>query len=228
MYKTSNLSLSPQVINTLRQSNEPWAIKDKNSCFIYGNLAFKHIQNLPDSFDYEGRYDNEIPWDGAEFAKEFVIHDQSVMEKETRVCSLETHMYGKDKFLSSHFCEKYPLYNDDGECVGVIFHGWEAQDFSFTRLFHGKLPQSILFQPPTDIFTQREWDVIFLLLQKYTSKQMGRMLNISYRTVETHLSRIYKRIGVHSSRQLEDYCRTNDYDLYVPERFVHPESRIFP
>ncbi|MCE1750315.1 helix-turn-helix transcriptional regulator, partial [Enterobacter hormaechei] len=23
-------------------------------------------------------------------------------------------------------------------------------------------------------------------------------------------------------------CRTNDYDLYVPERFVHPESKMFP
>ncbi len=228
MRKTNKLVISPQVINTLQQSNEPWGIKDKNSCWIFGNQTFKYIQNLSGSFDYEGRYDDEIPWDGAEFAKEFVIHDQSVMEKQTRLCSLETHMYGKDKFLSSHFCEKYPLYNDDNECVGVIFHGWEAQDFSFTRLFHGKLPSSILFQPPTDLFTQREWDVIFLLLQKYTSKQMGKMLNISYRTVETHLSRIYKRIGIHSSRQLEDYCRTNDYDLYVPERFVHPESKIFP
>ncbi|MFD0707245.1 helix-turn-helix transcriptional regulator [Photorhabdus luminescens] len=228
MNQINKLNLSPQVINTMRQSNEPWGIKDKNSCFIYGNLALNHLENLSDSFGFEGRYDNEIPWDGAEFATDFVIHDKATMEKDTRVCSLETHMYGKDKFLSSYFQEKYPFYNDDGECIGIMFHAWKAQDFSFTRLFHGKLPASILFSPPTDIFTQREWDVIFLLLQKYTSKQMGRMLNISYRTVETHLSRIYKRIGVHSSRQLEDYCRTNDYDLYVPERFVHPESRIFP
>ncbi|TNH41371.1 helix-turn-helix transcriptional regulator, partial [Photorhabdus luminescens] len=102
------------------------------------------------------------------------------------------------------------------------------QDFSFTRLFHGKLPANIMFQPPTDLFTQREWDVIFLMLHKYTSKQIGRMLNISYRTVETHISRIYKRIGVHSGSQLEEYCRTNDYDLYVPKRFVHPETRTFP
>ncbi|MBS9434159.1 helix-turn-helix transcriptional regulator [Photorhabdus hainanensis] len=228
MNQINKLNLSPQVINTMRQSNEPWGIKDKNSCFIYGNLALNHLENLSDSFGFEGRYDNEIPWDGAEFATDFVIHDKATMEKDARVCSLETHMYGKDKFLSSYFQEKYPFYNDDGECIGVMFHAWKAQDFSFTRLFHGKLPASILFSPPTDIFTQREWDVIFLLLQKYTSKQMGKMLNISYRTVETHLSRIYKRIGVHSSRQLEDYCRTNDYDLYVPERFVHPESRIFP
>ncbi|WP_289997526.1 helix-turn-helix transcriptional regulator [Photorhabdus laumondii] len=227
MNKINKVDISPSVINTMQQSNEPWGIKDKNSCFIYGNLALNHAENLSDSFDFEGRYDDEIPWDGAGFAEEFVIHDKTVMEKDSRVCSLETHMFGKDKFLSSYFQEKYPFYNDDNECIGIMFHAWKAQDFSFTRLFYGKLPSSILFSPPTDIFTKREWDVIFLMLHKYTSKQIGRMLNISYRTVESHFSRIYKRIGVHSSRQLEDYCRTNDYDLYVPERFVKRKSKMF-
>lgn len=226
MKKINNIDISLQIINTMQQSNEPWGIKDKNSCFIYGNLALKHLENLPDSFNYEGRYDYELPWDGAEFAKEFVLHDQSVMKSETTVCSLETHMYGNDKFLSSYFCEKYPLYNDENECIGVIFHGWEAQDFSLTRLFYGKLPASIMFQPPTHLFTQREWDVIFLSLHKYTSKQIGRILNISYRTVEHYTAQIYRKVGVRSAQQLEEYCRFNNYDLYVPEKFLHSGSSI--
>ncbi|WP_387464177.1 helix-turn-helix transcriptional regulator [Photorhabdus sp. RM323S] len=223
----SKLTISPQIINTLEQSNDPWGIKDINSCWIYGNQAFKNLQNFPDSFNYEGHYEDELPWDGAEFAKEYMLHDKKVMEREDRICSLETHVYGKEKILSSYFFDKNPIYKEDGNCMGIIFHGWQAQDFSLTRLYHGKLPASIMFQPPTDLFTQREWDIIFLLLQKYTSKQMGKMLNISYRTVETHILRIYRRIGVNSSYQLEEYCRMNDYDLYVPERFVHPESKMF-
>ncbi|TDB54229.1 helix-turn-helix transcriptional regulator [Photorhabdus khanii] len=224
----SKLTISSQVINTLEQSNDPWGIKDENSCFIYGNSATKKIiHDFKKSFDYEGLYDDELNWDGAEFAKEFIDHDKNVMANGKRVCSLETHLFGKDKFLSSYFCEKTPIYHDNGNCIGIMYHMWKAQDFSLTRLYHGKLPSSILFQPPTDLFTQREWDVIFLLLQKYTSKQMGKMLDISYRTVEAHISRIYKRISVNSSYQLEEYCRLNDYDLYVPERFVHPESRMF-
>ncbi|TDB53010.1 helix-turn-helix transcriptional regulator [Photorhabdus luminescens] len=221
-------AISPQVINTMEQSNEPWGIKDKNSCFIYGNLALKSVKNFSSSFEFEGLYDHELPWDGAEFAKEYIAHDRKVMEKEERICSLETHIHGKEQILSSYFCEKYPLYHENGSCIGTIFHGYQAQDFSFTRLFRGKLPASIMFQPPTDLFTQREWDVIFLLLHKYTSQQIGRMLNISHRTVENHISRIYKRISVHSGYQLEEYCRTNDYDLYVPKRFVQSGSKIFP
>ncbi|ERT10200.1 helix-turn-helix transcriptional regulator, partial [Photorhabdus temperata] len=189
----SKLTLSPQVINTLEQSNDPWGIKDENSCFIYCNSAVKKLHNFEESFDYEGLYDHELPWAGAEFAKEFIAHDKKVMEREQRICSLQTQIHGKDKFLSSYFFEKNPIYRDDGSCIGVICHGWQAQDYSLTRLYHGKLPASIMFQPPTDLFTQREWDIIFLLLQKYTSKQMGKMLNISYRTVETHIARIYRK-----------------------------------
>ncbi|WP_445374234.1 helix-turn-helix transcriptional regulator [Photorhabdus tasmaniensis] len=227
MSKTSKLIISSQVINTMQQNNEPWGIKDQNPCWVYGNLAFKHIQNIPYSFDYKRFFYAEISWNGAEFAKEFMNHDKGVITKGQRVCSLETHIFGKDKFLSSHFCEKYPLYNNEKECIGVIFHGWKAQDFSLTRLYHGKLPASIMLQPPTNLFTQREWDIIFLSLQKYTSKQMGRILNISCRTVETHMARIYKKIGINSCYQLEEYCRLNDYDLYVSERFVQLESKIF-
>ncbi|NHB60281.1 helix-turn-helix transcriptional regulator [Photorhabdus sp. RW14-46] len=223
-----NYVISPQIINTMAQSNEPWGIKDKNSCFIYANQACKRVQNISSSFDYEGLYDYDLPWDGAEFAEEYMTHDRMVMEKEERMRSLITHVHGKEQILSSYFFEKHPFYHEDGSCIGTIYHGWQAQDFSFTRLFRGKLPANIMFQPPTDRFTQREWDVIFLILHKYTSKQIGIILNISYRTVENHISRICKRIGLHSSRQLEEYCRTNDYDLYVPERFVHPESRMFP
>ncbi|RAX11263.1 helix-turn-helix transcriptional regulator [Photorhabdus bodei] len=223
-----NYVISPQIINTMEQSNEPWGIKDENTRYIYVNQACKHLQNISSSFDYEGLYEHELPWDGAEFAKEYMAHDKKVVEQEKRICSLETHIHGKEQILSSYFFAKYPLYHEDGSCVGIIYHGWQAQDFSFTRLFHGKLPASILFQPPTDLFTQREWDVIFLMLHKYTNKQIGMMLNISYRTVENHISRICKRIGLHSSRQLEEYCRTNDYDLYVPKRFVQPGSRMLP
>ncbi|EYU13922.1 MULTISPECIES: hypothetical protein [Photorhabdus] len=93
------LNISPQVINTMRQSNEPWGIKDKNSCWIFGNQACKDFQNFHSSFDYEGRYDNELPWDGAEFAKEYVIHDQSVIRNKLRVCSLETYIFWKEQNL---------------------------------------------------------------------------------------------------------------------------------
>ncbi|WP_445497021.1 LuxR C-terminal-related transcriptional regulator [Photorhabdus sp. SF281] len=222
MNKTSKLIVSPQIINTTQQSNEPWGIKDQHSCWTYGNLAFKHIQNLSDSFDYEGFFDAEIPWNGAEFAKEFMSHDKNVITKGQRVCSLETHQYGKDKFLSSYFCEKHPLYNDENECVGILFHAWKAKEYSLTQLhqYHKNLPSSIILQPPTDLFTQHEWDIIFFFLQKYTRKQIGQRLNITHHTVGIYMDKIYSKIGINSSKQLEEYCLANNFHHYIPEKFL--------
>ncbi|WP_118986765.1 helix-turn-helix transcriptional regulator [Photorhabdus sp. CRCIA-P01] len=221
------LTVSSQIINLMETSHEPWGIKDQSSRFVYENKAMAMLRDLPRGFNVEGRLDNDLPWAGAAFAEQFQIHDRAVMQAEQRICSLETHLYGKEKLLSSYFFEKFPFYNEDNQCVGVIFHAWKAEAFSLTRFFYGKLPASIMFQPPSELFTQREWDVIFLFLQKYTSKQIGRILNISYRTVETHILRIYKKIGINSGQQLAEYCRLNDFDLYVPERFLKPGSKMF-
>ncbi|MGS0628450.1 MULTISPECIES: PAS and helix-turn-helix domain-containing protein [Photorhabdus] len=218
----NNVTISPQIINTLTVSNEPWGIKDKNSCFIYGNPALKSLQNFSNSFDYEGHYENELPWDSAQFAEEFINHDKKVMEKGHRICSLETHIFGKTQTLSSYFFEKSPFYHEDGRCMGVIYHGWKAKDYSLACLhqYHNKLPTSIMFQPPTDLFTQREWDVIFLFLQKKTKKQTGQILNMTYRTVESHMVQIYQKIGINSSKQLAEYCQANNFNHYIPERFL--------
>ncbi|WP_046395127.1 PAS domain-containing protein [Photorhabdus luminescens] len=217
-----NCTISPQIINTMEISNEPWGVKDSSSCFIYGNKALSSIKNFSQSFDYNGLYDHELPWDGAEFAKEYIHHDQEVMKKGKKICSLETHLFGKEKILSSYFCEKMPFYHEDGSCIGVIYHCWKAKDYSLISLYqyHNKLPPSILLQPPTDLFTDREWDIIFLFLQKYTINQMGTILNLDPSVIENHINRIYHKININSTLQLEEYCRVNNLYHYIPEKFL--------
>ncbi|KTL62983.1 hypothetical protein AA106_18610 [Photorhabdus laumondii subsp. laumondii] len=94
-----NCTISPQIINTMEISNEPWGIKDSSSCFIYGNKALSSIKNFSQSFDYSGLYDHELPWDGAEFAKEYIHHDQKVMKtgldshNKCNIVNLEVNMF---------------------------------------------------------------------------------------------------------------------------------------
>ncbi|SCZ68203.1 MULTISPECIES: hypothetical protein [Photorhabdus] len=38
-----NYAISPQIINTIEMSNEPWGVNDSSSNFIYGNLATKEL-----------------------------------------------------------------------------------------------------------------------------------------------------------------------------------------
>jgi DNA-binding NarL/FixJ family response regulator len=46
------------------------------------------------------------------------------------------------------------------------------------------------------IFTERELEVIQLLLKGKTTKLMASQLDISTRTVETHLTHIYEKLEV--------------------------------
>lgn len=115
-----------------------------------------------------------------------------------------------------------PFYHEDGSCIGVIYHCWRIKDYSLTRLYqyHNKLPSSILLQPPTDLFTEREWDIIFLFLQKYTINQIGIILNLDSSVIENHTDRIYHKININSTLQLEEYCRVNSLYHYIPEKFL--------
>ncbi len=219
-------SIPADIINTLEISGDAWGIKDKNSCFVYGNNTFKYLQALDKHFSYEGHYDSEIPWQGAQFSKEFILHDQTVMMRDKNITSLEMHKFNKEKNLSSYLFEKMPFFDEKNECQGIIFYGRKAESYCLNRLYRGKLPGSLMFTPPVDILSDREWDIVFLFIHRYTSKQIGKILNISYRTVENHFAAIYRKIGIHKSSQFLEYCYENDFDLYVPEHFVKAGSRL--
>ena len=49
-----------------------------------------------------------------------------------------------------------------------------------------------------DIFSEREKEVIDLLVQGKSNKQIALQLKVSNRTVEFHLSNIYSKLGVSS------------------------------
>jgi DNA-binding NarL/FixJ family response regulator len=52
--------------------------------------------------------------------------------------------------------------------------------------------------------TARECEVVSLALWGFTADQIGRHLYIGRRTVETHLSRIYSKFGVHSRAEFAE------------------------
>jgi DNA-binding CsgD family transcriptional regulator len=59
--------------------------------------------------------------------------------------------------------------------------------------------------------TAQELACVRLLLQGATSKQIGKMLNISHRTVETYLLRVKQRTGVSSKTGLTDLISLSTY-----------------
>jgi DNA-binding NarL/FixJ family response regulator len=50
--------------------------------------------------------------------------------------------------------------------------------------------------PPEEVLSEREQEVLLLAAQGLANKQIGRRLGISESTVKVHLGNIYRRIGV--------------------------------
>ena len=59
----------------------------------------------------------------------------------------------------------------------------------------------------TEALTPREIDVLKLIVQGYTNRQIGEELNISIRTVEGHRANISVKLELHSRVELVRYAR---------------------
>jgi two-component system, NarL family, response regulator NreC len=57
--------------------------------------------------------------------------------------------------------------------------------------------------------TPREIDVLKLIVQGYTNRQVGEALSISVRTVESHRANLSEKLGLHSRVELVRYAREN-------------------
>lgn len=209
-------------ILTWKNSPDPWGAKDNQSRFLYANDAYKTLLNIPLSFQIEGRLDSELPAATAEFAPQFQAHDRQVELQGINLTSLEVHPFGKEKAIQPYLFEKSPLYNLNHQCVGTIFHGRKLLFFSPEMLLLNQSPASFMFASPDNLFSEREWDVIFFLLQKKTSKEIAQLLNLTPRTVQSYIQGIYYTADVTNFNEFISFCKVTGYDKYIPSRFIKP------
>ncbi len=55
--------------------------------------------------------------------------------------------------------------------------------------------------------TNREKEILKLIAQGYTNRQIGELLSISVRTVEGHRGNLSEKLGLHSRVELVRYAR---------------------
>ena len=100
-----------------------------------------------------------------------------------------------------------PDVDDYGGCNGSFCHARPFPFLSLPDYLEGESPRPVENWPIDDMFSDRERGIIFLSLQRLSSKRIAQRLQISHRTVENRLQGIYQKIGIHNVRQLDDYCR---------------------
>ncbi|CAQ82935.1 similar to transcriptional regulator [Photorhabdus asymbiotica] len=213
-------------ISYMEHCNEFWYIKDKESRFIYMNDYGLHHSGLPKGFNVEGKLDSECPVYWSEVADIIQSNDRRVMEEKKVIPTLITFMYGgRDKIIQPFMADVTPLIKD-GESIGVVGRAKKLEVFSMYHMEMNKPPESLSFGNPTEIFTDREFDIVFFALQSLSTKDIAKKLGITYRTVQSRLQFIYQKIGINSLSQLKEYCRGKGYNNYAPTRFINSNPYI--
>ncbi|WP_323836842.1 PAS domain-containing protein [Photorhabdus africana] len=217
--------ITPQLTLMWDKSNEPWGARDHQSRFIYANPAFYQLLNLPEDFDIIGLTTGELPSPIAEYAEEFHRQDQKAIQTMQRITSLETHRFGENNVKQSYICDKFPLYDENNDCIGIFFHMYQPQDFSVSYYYDKISPSNLQFTPPNNILTQTEWEVLFLTLRSQDEESIGEELTMSTEDVVNHIQSIYQKFNLPLQIELADFCQKNNYHLYIPERFITIGSR---
>lgn len=100
---------------------------------------------------------------------------------------------------------------------------------------HPSLMRSLVTALPTsrpqssagpDPLTAREIEILKLIVQGYTNRQIASQLSISVRTVETHRSNLMDKLGLHSRVELVRYAA--DHHLIKLEEVVETFSKKIP
>ncbi len=61
-----------------------------------------------------------------------------------------------------------------------------------------------------NILTQREEEVLNLLLQGYSNNKIAEILSVSVHTVKAHVDSIFRKFNVHNKVQAAVYAVTNN------------------
>jgi two-component system, NarL family, response regulator NreC len=94
--------------------------------------------------------------------------------------------------------------------IRVILRGDLYVDPSMLRGLIQESPQSqIKPENQREPLTRRETEVLRLIVEGNTNRQIGQELNISIRTVEGHRANISDKLGLHSRVELVRYARQN-------------------
>ena len=74
---------------------------------------------------------------------------------------------------------------------------------------HDHEQHTVTREVPNDVLTTREREVIQLLAEGKTSKEVAVMLNLSVKTAETHRTNLMRKLGLHSVADLTRYAVRN-------------------
>lgn len=206
--------------------------KNSASQWIWTTQTTVSLFNYVDTDELLGLNDSDIE-STKDFAELLVKNDQSTMASGQNTF-IETTRIGPESKVVQAICTKTPLHDEDNNICGIF---WLAipivlsdqqsilQSISDSlKPIYGTKEQRLQVASP-DLphkLSSRELEVLFYTLRGKSAKNIAQCLNISPRTVETHIIKIKEKFSCTTKQQLIDAAIAKGYMTLIPNTLFQP------
>jgi DNA-binding CsgD family transcriptional regulator len=215
-----------------------WGFQDGDSRYLYVNPAFGKLVGLSDHRDAEGLLPSQLPWPASACGEAFLAQDRKVRESGIPMQMLGIHPDDHGS-LRVFLSQKIPYFNADHKVIGTIFHTQEISAIETldpwrVLIATGHVPDDRVacVDDASDsdaVWSQlrpRERELLFLTTRGYTAKQIGRLLNLSHRTVETFLFSLRGKLNATSKLDLVAKARERGYWNHIPQSLLGSQLSV--
>lgn len=215
--------------------------KDMDYATLGGNIAFGKLAGISSLAKLEGLNDHNAPW--SKYAELYHKHDED---------AYHGLIYSQLEPMMSHdgyqvmLTEKKPLIDSNGTICGIVGTAMKV-DNSLLKAFVYELDKTTTLSKGSAVviadetylekrvngakLSKREIECLYYTLRGYTTKMIGQQLNVSYRTVQTHIEKIKVKFGCRLKSELISLAEDLGLMRFVPqhvfEGICRPSSPIF-
>lgn len=209
--------------------------KNKESEFIALTKNASNLVGWKNAEDCLGKSDFDMPCKASEFAEGFKLIDQKALCSMEQIVTLDMQFYASGWTLV--LCEKSAIKSSNGEVSGVLFNLMDVSNTGLLK-YHMDLtkitdkfrekelqPSSYIISQTSKPFylTRQQENCLFLLIRGKTSKEIAKILTISYRTVEAHIASIKHTLNCQNKSELIEKSIDQGFLYYIPQDFL-PEN----
>ncbi|MBX9587203.1 MAG: LuxR family transcriptional regulator [Gammaproteobacteria bacterium] len=193
---------------------------------IYANNAMRNFVGSTSLYEIQEKTDFDFRWE--QFAPLYLRHEQDTLEGKNYVALYPGCDYQGVETL--FICHRAIVTNDFGELDGVLTHTYILQDRKHlelsnlinTEINNATLEHFTVGKGNDEIYlTKREREVLFYFLRGKSCKEIGRILDISHRTVEVHVSTLKLKFRSNSKSELTAKAISVGFLYDIPTSLFH-------
>jgi hypothetical protein len=218
---------------------EPWYIKDTESRYVTASKAWYELISLPTDITLAGKRGRDTFSLMFPLEQEMSSHERYVRESGNPIELLVINKFIEERSFTP-FVFSIRKFSNDLTITKII------QPFNFDvdsylldsistfcliksgeKLSIHNFIDSLSEKNPLNIFTQREWDIGWLLLMGYTHKEISHYLDIKKGYVDNIVLKIYASLGSGVNRDIFRFLSISlNWGQFIPFAFIN-NPKIF-